>query len=429
MAVSAKTLSSHFVDDQVTKLPPMATPEYEHLGIHRNGSIVPHGSAHNLASALREKMAKKPEVQIAISGHFNSKIYTTNSEVSGEVTVTPGRDTPFDHVDVSLDGFSQTRRDGPDTTHITTHRFLRLEMPVDDFEYPDSRVLEAGRTYTFSFVFNIPSHLSSKACSHHTCSDDVWEKHMALPPTLGGWEKDDLAPDMARVSYSVKAVVLIRAKQGYNTLLGNSHAINVVPSSFEQPPLNITPNDKLYKLEKSKKFRKTIFSSSQGRVSAVAAQPAAIHLGKQGHEASRSSIPVSLTFEPSTADVVPPKMASASIKVWAHTWFRDHPMQSFPNMGSQIANFGYPCSVSLPKMAPEVKWTPNVGLGGSKTSAVFHTATVEVPFALPTLDKMFVPTFHSCIVSRAYTVKVVLDGDVKVELMVPVQVAMGAADI
>jgi hypothetical protein len=65
----------------------------------------------------------------------------------------------------------------------------------------------------------------------------------------------------------------------------------------------------------------------------------------------------------------------------------------------------------------------------NKSSPIFHTATVEVPFELPTSDKMFVPTFHSCIISRAYTIKLVLEGDVKIDLVVPVQVVMGSPDV
>ncbi|KAF4456131.1 arrestin protein [Fusarium austroafricanum] len=427
MALSEKALSS-FVDVQVAKLP-KTPPEYEHIGIHKNGSAQPWGAAHALASTLKGKMSKKPEVHIAINGHFNSKVYTTNSEVSGVVNITPARNTRFDRIDISLDGLGETRRDGPDMTHMTSHRFLRLEMPIDDSEYPESRVLTAGTTYTFPFIFNVPAHLTSKACTHKTVSEDVWEKHMALPPSLGSWEKDDMAPDMARVTYSIQAYVLTRSKHGFNIALGNSHCINVMPTSFEEPPLNITEKDDLYKVEKSKKVKKNIFSASQGRISAVAAQPAAIHLTKEGYEASGSSIPISFTFEPSAADVIPPQFTSASLKIQAHTWFRDQPMLNLPTRGSQVANFGYPFSVPLSKTKPEVQWTQNVDMESTKSSPVFHTATLEVPFKLPTADKMFVPTFHSCIISRAYTVKVVLDGDVKIDLTVPVQVVMGTPDV
>ncbi|EKJ72439.1 hypothetical protein FPSE_07320 [Fusarium pseudograminearum CS3096] len=427
MSLSEKPFSSH-VDVQVAKLP-TTPPDYEHLGIHRDGSCQPWGAAQALASTLKGKMSRKPEVQISINNHFNSKVYTTNSEISGVVSITPSRNTRFNHVDISLDGMTETRRDGPDMTHMTSHRFLRLEMPINESEYPSSNILSAGTTYTFPFIFNVPAHLTSKACTHSTVSEDVWERHMSLPPTLGGWEKDDMAPNMARVSYSVKAFVLTRTKTGFVAILGNSHRINVMPTSFEEPPLNITERDDLYKIEKSKKVRKNIFSASHGRISAVAAQPAAVHLSKKGYEASGSSIPISFTFEPSSADVIPPQITSAAMKVYSHTWFRDQPMRNLPTMGSQVANFGYPYSVCLPKTETKIEWTQNLDMQSTKASPIFYTATVQIPFELPTVDKMFVPTFHSCIVSRAYTVKVVLEGDVKIDLIVPVQVVMGSPDV
>ncbi|KAI1059106.1 hypothetical protein LB507_004077 [Fusarium sp. FIESC RH6] len=423
MSLTEKAFSSVVHLDKLPQTP----PEYEHLGIHKNGSS-PWGGAAALASTLKGKMSRKPEVNISINGHFNSKVYTTNSEISGVVSITPSRNTRFDHIDISLDGMSETRRDGPDMTHMTTHRFLRLEMPIDESEYPTTRILSAGTTYTFPFIFNVPAHLTSKACTHKTNSEDIWERHMSLPPTLRGWEKDDMAPDMARVGYSIKAFVLTRAKDGYNIALGNLHRINVIPTSFEEPPLNITERDDLYKIEKSKKVKKNIFSTSQGRISAVAAQPAAIHLSKEGYQASGSSVPISFTFEPSSADVIPPQIVSASMKIQSHTWFRDQPMPALPTHGSQIANFGYPFSVPLPKTETKIQWTQNLDMQSTKTSPIFHTATLEVPFTLPE-DKMFVPTFHSCIVSRAYTVKVVLEGDVKIDLVVPVQVVMGSPDV
>ncbi|KAM5341178.1 hypothetical protein ACJ41O_015287 [Fusarium nematophilum] len=427
MALSEK---SPLVVDQVNNKLPMNPPEYDHIGIQRGSSAHPWGMAtHALASVLRSaRAAKRADVRVSLANHFSSKVYTTNSEVSGEVVITPARDIPFDHLDIALVGSADTRRDGVDMTHLTTHRFLRLEMPVDEDAYPAEMVFQAGRTYTFPFNFNIPAHLSSQACTHRISSDDLWERHMSLPPTLGGWEKDDLAPDMARIEYSVKAHILTRSRRGLVVVADSSHPVNVMPTTFEEPPLSITENDRLYSLQKSKNVRKNLFSSVQGRISAVAAQPAAVHLSREGHDANQSSIPVTLTFEPSSADVVPPQLNSAAIKVGAHTWFREAPMQVLPNLGNQMENFAYPESVSLPKTCkPTVEWTQHVDPSNQK-SPIFHTATVEVPFKLPVADKMFVPTFHSCIISRVYSLRLVLDGDVKLELTAPLQVVMDPSE-
>lgn len=372
------------------------------------------------------RSAKRAEVKVSLNDHFNSKIYTTNSEISGEVTITPAKNIPFDRVDIALTGSAETRREGVEVIHFATHRFLRLEMPIDNSAYPPSRVFETGKTYKFPFNFNVPAHLSSQACTHRLESEDVWEKHMTLPPTVGGWEKDDLAPDMARIEYSVKTHVLSRSKRGFVVQLDNSYHINVIPSTYEEPPLNVTETDKLYSLKKSKNVRKNLFFPVQGRISAVAAQPAAIMLSKEGHDANQSSIPVALTFEPSSADVIPPQFNSASIEAQAHTWFREAPMQTLPNLDSQMENFAYYDPVSLsPKTKPNVQWIQHVDPSNQK-SPIFHIATVEVPFKLPVADKTFIPTFHSCIISRAYSLRLVLGGDVKLDVTVPLQVVMGS---
>lgn len=420
--IAAKSLPT-FVDSQ-TKLP-ITPPEYDNIGIQRGGASRPWGMASNALSSVLRARSKKAEVNVSLNGHFNSKVYTTDSEVSGSVTISPSRSMQFDRLDISLVGSGETRRDGPDMTHQTIHRFLRLEMPIDHDAYPASHVFEAGKGYTFPFNFNIPAHLTSLACTHKVESDHVWEKHMCLPPTIGGWEKDDLAPDMARISYSIKACVVKNTKQGPMVISESSHKINVMPLTFEEPPLSITKKDDLYALETTKSVRKNMFSAVQGRISAVAAEPAAVHLSKQGHEASPSTIPVSLTFEPSAANVTPPQFTSASIKIQAHTWFRDQPMTSLPNLGGRTDNFAYPTSVSLRKAKTSVEWTQNVDMQQSdRGSPVFHTATIQVPFKLPTAGNMFIPTFYSCIISRVYTARLVLEGDAKVELTVPVQVVM-----
>lgn len=70
----------------------------------------------------------------------------------------------------------------------------------------------------------------------------------------------------------------------------------------------------------------------------------------------------------------------------------------------------------------------------SSPSGVFHTASIQLPITLPTAKKTFVPTFHSCILSRVYTLHVSLTvagasstgASSTVSLDLPVQVAVEA---
>ena len=65
-----------------------------------------------------------------------------------------------------------------------------------------------------------------------------------------------------------------------------------------------------------------------------------------------------------------------------------------------------------------------------RTSPVYHTSTTHVPVArLPTSKKFFVPTFHSCIASRAYTLHVSLQvatggGSTTLSLDLPLQIGV-----
>lgn len=417
------------------KAPDVASPpNYDSgVGIERGSSSAgstPWGLATNAVSSLLQHAvgSRKDQVRITIDNHFSSKIYTSGSDITGQVVVKPVRDMQFDTVDILLVGTAETRRDSVETVHVTTHRFLRLQMPISTSEYPASQVFEAGKIYTFPFHFILPAHLTSKACTHRTQSEHVWERHTNLPASMGTWDKDDMAPNMARIVYAVRAHVVSKSRHGFASVADDLHSINVMPTSFEEPPLSITEKDQLYTLEKAKNVRKNLFSPKQGRITAVAAQPPAIRLSNQGHEASSSTIPITLTFEPTSAAIMPPQFNTIGVKARAITYFRDSPMQALPNMGPQLDGYSYPESVSIQSPGkPTIEWTQHVDLSQSEqkgSSPIFHTATFEVPLRLPTADKTFVPTFHSCVVARVYTVRVVLEGDVKIDLTVPVQVVM-----
>jgi hypothetical protein len=61
-----------------------------------------------------------------------------------------------------------------------------------------------------------------------------------------------------------------------------------------------------------------------------------------------------------------------------------------------------------------------------------YTTTLSVPISLPTDKKTFIPTFHSCIASRVYTLHLTVvlggaGGEKKLALVVPLQVAIASS--
>jgi hypothetical protein len=437
-------------------------------------------------------VARRSSVDINIHGHYNSKVYTSGTSISGEVTVTPWRDTHFDYVQIVLLGTTWTRLDALQVPQHSSHTFLKLAMPVPESAYPVPRVMEAGHTYTIPFNFVVPSHLTVGACTHHAQSDVIRDMHMRLPPSMAGqlWDRDDLAPEMAQVEYAIKARVLREPdhEHGRPIKLMEAHqALRVLPASSEDPPLGLTKHDRGYCLSKTKSLRRSLFSGKIGRLTATAAQPTAVVVSADGRSASTSSAVVALKYEPSSssssADGAPPKVNTVSAKLVATTYFSATPMTRLPNLGSGKYDFGndqrlsYSTSVNLfSTSVDKVSWrqqiaaqarrdsgyasdgndTNNAASGGdsdntsntnntsqeavplrtpkkkssSSSSPVFHTATLAIPFKLPTSKKMFLPTFHSCLISRVYTLQLTLSvgssSNTSVSLALPLQIAVDA---
>ncbi|KAK4181932.1 hypothetical protein QBC36DRAFT_1763 [Triangularia setosa] len=434
--------------------------------------------ANDLPPLTRDLAFPKSDIRVHLKDHYNAKVYTSGSPVKGEVTIVTKRDVRFDLIQIVLIGNTKASFDGMSFPQEITHTFLKMVMPVPESTYPLPKVLETGETYTIPFNFVIPSQLTINACNHKRLSDQLQDHHVLLPPSMGGgWEKDDMAPRMARVEYSIKARVLRETisstgPRPENTtvrrtrIMEGTHNIQVLPSTPEEPPLNITPKDRLYTMSKSKTLRKSfILSTKLGKITAEAHQPSAAVISADGNSlVSRPSMRVSLTFDPENPSNItsPPQITGVSGKLTAHTFFSSGTISHFPNLGEQW-NTPYVTdrrgqfftSVSLPPVSsiPEAPWTQKMrnqrrdsGYSTESSSSpaakekqkspVYFTSTVDIPITLPTDKKTFVPTFHGCIASRVYTLSLSLNittpsdkkkksnGGTRVNLTVPLQIAV-----
>ncbi len=333
----------------------------------------------------------KPAIDIHIDNHYQAKVYTSGSAISGHVSISPPRDVRFDSVQILLLGTTKTRIDGVSVPQATCHTFLKLVMPVAESCYPAPRVFEAagaaGAAYSVPFYFVVPDHLTINACSHRVANDAVRAYHLRPPPTVGSWDRDDLAPDMARVEYAIKARVLRdeAAADGAGAVvrvLEASREVRVLPAHAAEPPLSIAPGDRLYAASRSKAVRRTILSARQGRVTASAAQPRAAMLGPDGRYpavaagagagagADTTSARLDLRFEPAPGgargDAPPPRVSAVSAKITAVTYYSASGVRCLPNLGDWGRSFGceggsgsYSSTTSLPSSsltAPQVVW-------------------------------------------------------------------------
>ncbi|CAJ2512388.1 Uu.00g054030.m01.CDS01 [Anthostomella pinea] len=395
--------------------------------------------------ARKISLTSKPNMAIHIDNHYRSKVYTTSSEVSGHVDISPANDVRFDTLQILLLGTSRTRVDAVSIPQATSHTFLKLTMPIPESSYPVPRVFETGRTYKVPFNFVIPSHLTLNACNHKVCNDSVQEHHVRLPPSVGGWEKDDFAPNMSRVNYCIKARVLRDEEVGAPAVkvMEEGKEIKVLPAVPEDAPLNVTAQDKLYTMSRSKTLRKSILSAKSGKVTVSANQPAPAMMTPDGHSVSPTTAQLDLEFEPTSSnESQPPRVTGVTAKVMAVSFYSAGPINHYPNLKDWARGFGaegrgcYTGSVSLGATAPvgKVAWkqhltcqarrdsgyctddtdqtveSPRIASPAgnsnkkhsSKTSPYYHTTSLQIPIRLPTAKRQFIPTFHSCITSRVY---------------------------
>lgn len=407
--------------------------------------------------AGRKLAPPKPSLTVRLSDHYASKVYTAGSPIRGEVLVTAPRDTRFGSIEITFIGVSRSTVIATQVPQRSSHAFLKLNMPISEADYPHPRIFEHGRAYAIPFNFVVPAQLTLSACKHGADSPQVADYHMRLPPTMGGtgdaaWGRDDLAPETAQIEYFVRARVLGDREEGCvrpEKLFEAQKAIRVLPLAPEDAPLDITPADERYTMNKTKNIRKGMLGSKIGRVTATASQPPAIHLTADGRAATDSGVTVRLAFEPKEPGTEPPRVRSVTAKLAATTHYGVTPAKHLPDMGSrtqvpiEAPRLSYKAAVPLLAAdVDNVHWRPRTAAqrrdsgystehGGEEKSGATHEAAVYVPVEIPAAHKTFVPTFHSCLVSRVYAVQVALSvgpAGTAVQVVVPVQVAVEATE-
>ncbi|KAL4913762.1 hypothetical protein BDW62DRAFT_191829 [Aspergillus aurantiobrunneus] len=383
----------------------------------------------------------RPQVKIDLDGQINNltKAYTTGDRIEGTVTVTANHLISFDEVEIQLEG-SQTvsveRGAVPGHTGAT-QTFLRLRQPVGDDCYPIPRVIEPGRSYQFPFTFVVPGHLLPHICSHHKTNVHIQDSHTLLLPSLGDpmlagdgrSVLDDMSPDMTRVTYHIRAEVLQKPVVGpAKSLRLVRKKIRIVPAVEEEPPLTVLDNDPVYRVRKEKDVRRGTMRPRQGRLVMAAAQPKPLRLSPPNRhsESGSTAATVHLRFDPVGSEE-PPSLGTVWSKLRVATYYTVHPWGDYPtsSMFSAVDMSGrgiYQDSVPLSNMCvASAQWTKHTadtyirrdsfqstssaesitGPSALFSGDTYYTASLVVPVSLPT-NKAFLPTFHSCLISRIY---------------------------
>ncbi|KAK4935702.1 hypothetical protein LTR10_023285 [Elasticomyces elasticus] len=411
------------------------------------------GSAIANAIGLR----KKNEIDIALDGPGEFvHSYSTYDEIKGRVNIKFDKDTDFGDLHIAFEGQSMTYVEKIVTTAPTTgrttgkHVFLRVQQPIEAWLLPEDDIFRAGVTYSIPFTFVVPDRLLPFICSHKVENEEIRKEHVQLPPSLGdpsiagdGYTlMDDMAPDMAKISYNIRARITKWTTTGKMLELAEkSERIRIVPARDEAPPIRIDEESSDHVLRKEKSVRKGLFKVGKtGRLTVETTQPKSLrlpHHQKRQTEPVSSMATINLRFDPLTPQDVPPQLDSISSKLRAYTYYGATPYKAMPEPQKQdswsVLHGVYPENIQLSsRNLSTVPWTrhdpsresfsssdlsrrPSSYSTSSTTSIPepsslyqqgmpFYTASVVVPIALPTKGKVFVPTFHTCIISRTYSV-------------------------
>jgi hypothetical protein len=395
--------------------------------------------------ARRITQNSRPDMEILLDNHHDGKIYTTFDAIRGKVQITAPHTARFDEVRITFEGNTKTYVENlsPSATRSRTtavHKFLKLVMPVRESDYPQPRIAEAGQTYKFDFNFAVPEQLLPRACSHSCSTSHVHHAHLQVLPSIGDREVsglDDLAPDMAKITYGVKVVVIrYRESDAQPVVLAESlKKLHIVPAIQEAPPLSLGEGFEDYEMSKTKSLKKGMFSGKLGHITVSAAQPSALVLPAPKENSTMSPTTmatVKLRFDPHDPTSQPPRLGGLSTKIKSTTFYSARPSSVFPSHFDVVSLYEttrglYDTSLSLSSRCVEsVAWkrhepreaavrrnsdsstsssdfSDNALAPEQKAGNPFYTASILVPITLPT-NKTWIPSFHSCIVSRVYAI-------------------------
>jgi len=301
---------------------------------------------------------------------------------------------------------------------LTAVQFLRLVQPIDEASLPIPRVAVKGQEYSFPFIFVIPERLLPGACNHTIAVENqsVEEAHLCLPPSLGDRtistleDKDDLAPDMTRISYAIRVRVLRKkdAEDRPTVLADTARKIAVSPSTPDAPPIHIAETSSEYVFRKEKDLRKGFLGRRIGRISVSAEQPQPLRLIPDSSCPPSTRVPVSLTFVSANAETAPPELGSMTAKLRTSTFFSTQRISYTPSVSRSTPDpfIGmYQESTLLSsRCVSNVKWEKQESDSSSKP---IYRAQIIIPIAEPKC-KHLVPSFSACFITRSYALELSL---------------------
>ena len=233
--------------------------------------------------------------------------------------------------------------------------------------------------------------------------------------------------------------------------------LRIIPAIEEQPPLDVIleGDDRYdYKMRREKAIRKGTFKGKLGRVVMQSTQPQSLSLtyvrGPNAECSPTTMATVHVRFDPVEESSSPPRLSSLQVKLKVATCYASVPMDEIPAKSSdyhcsnvrgiyvESLNLSSLCLSNIawqkhipPTSLPNRQFPRIPNPSETYKGGIFYTAIVVVPISLPKGNKVLVPSFHSCLLSRMYALDLYLSVstpnatviDPIVHLKLPIQVS------
>jgi hypothetical protein len=339
-----------------------------------------------------------------------------------------------------------------------THVFLKLVQPVPTARLVAINNIPAGEERTVPFTFVVPGGALPTVCRHHVNSNAVREAHLQLPPSMGaevpadsegslGTKIDDMTPPALKIIYFIRVRLLDRLpstdsrRAPTKSVAEDLRIIRIIPAIAEQPPVNIQGQEEDYTLRKVKAVKKGMFkTASTGQLILESSQPGPLRLPAPDLQSSNlssqgvinSTATVTLRFDPTDAKGQPPRLGNLISKLKVLTFYQSNPSEDWPKRADMSSDFRRQIQVETVNLSSRTmasaQWQrqePSSNMSSPSSPELLRTVTTAQPTTVPapseehnpanpfylahllipiTLPpgKHFVPTFHSCLVSRVY---------------------------
>ncbi|KAL3478421.1 hypothetical protein BJX99DRAFT_224466 [Aspergillus californicus] len=369
--------------------------------------------------------------QSALGSNSYVPSFATGETITGVVSITSQSDLAFENLHIYFIGEQSTSIPSNNPAKAS-HEFLKLIQQIDPSTLPTPRVLQKKRKYEIPFSFEVTDYLPSSACPH-SANPLVKAAHLHVPPScgdasisgFGGKLRDDSAPAACKVAYAIVAKLerpsLTTGVQ--ETMIERRLKIRIKPlaNDVALPELPVAALSEEYRLY----HEETVLESGKrpvGQLAVSVQQPDCFnHPLRDSISLVSKAIRVSLVYTPNSSKP-PPELKSLRGQIIVTTIYTttltetQHPIPRRKDLFNRPVNYkDAELPLSIPSL-PQLRWTRSEGN---------YTATLLIPVTLPK-DKSFIPTFHSCLISRVYSLAFQLSVQgvsAPLKMRVPMQIA------